>query len=151
VTVANQEYDNSKAKARQEFRQSYIDALTNKAQAYNYNQLYPDWAMDPGRAGMLTGKPSRDIDPREYKPESEIENITNWMKQRPPYINEDDWLDQYNISRNPNYTSRSKNKGTSTTDANINPNYTNQPYYPDANNPYYPPVMSYPRTGTIKD
>lgn len=150
VTVANQEYDNSKNKARQELRQSYIDALTNKAQAYNYNQIYPDWAIDPRRAGMLNRKPSRDIDPRDYRPEDEVKNITDWMKQRPVYISEEDWLDQYNISRNPNYNPRSRNRNDGTTNPNTNPNYTNQPYYPDPNNPYYPPVMSYPGMNTTK-
>jgi len=52
-TIANQEFDNSKAKARQVLRQSYVNALTNRANTYNLNSLYPQYAVDPLSAGMI--------------------------------------------------------------------------------------------------
>jgi hypothetical protein len=53
TTVANQQYDNAKNQARQELRSSYIDAITNKEQAYAMNQLYPNYQIDPSRGGRL--------------------------------------------------------------------------------------------------
>jgi hypothetical protein len=52
-TIANQTFDNSKAMARQNLRQSYIDALTNKANTYNLNSMYPQYAIDPTTGGMI--------------------------------------------------------------------------------------------------
>lgn len=53
TTIANQQYDNAKNQARQELRQSYIDAITNKEQAYAMNQLYPNYQIDPSQGGRL--------------------------------------------------------------------------------------------------
>lgn len=53
TTIANQQYDNAKNQARQELRQSYIDAITNKEQAYALNQLYPNYQIDPSQGGRL--------------------------------------------------------------------------------------------------
>lgn len=53
TTIANQQYDNAKNQARQELRQSYIDAITNKEQAYAMNQLYPNYQIDPTQGGRL--------------------------------------------------------------------------------------------------
>ena len=51
VTAVNQEFDNSKNKARQQMRQSYIDAVTNAAQGETLNWLYPNFAVDRGSGG----------------------------------------------------------------------------------------------------
>lgn len=53
TTIANQQYDNAKNQARQELRSSYIDAITNKEQAYALNQLYPNYQIDPSKGGRL--------------------------------------------------------------------------------------------------
>jgi hypothetical protein len=53
TTIANQQYDNAKNQARQELRSSYIDAITNKEQAYALNQLYPNYQIDPSQGGRL--------------------------------------------------------------------------------------------------
>ena len=52
-TIANQTFDNSKAMARQNLRQSYIDALTNRANTYNLNSMFPQYAVDPTTGGMI--------------------------------------------------------------------------------------------------
>lgn len=113
VTVANQEFDNAKNKARQELRQSFIDAITNRAQAFNYNQLYPDWKIDPNVGGMIQRGPYRDIDPSEYKPQDEIGNINQWMNRKPADISSEDWLDQYNAIQG---YSRKNSSGTAKSD-----------------------------------
>ena len=56
-TVANQQFDNSKAKARENIRQSYMDAITNRANTANLNTLYPQYSVDPSTGGFAYFKP----------------------------------------------------------------------------------------------
>lgn len=112
VTIANQQFDNAKNQARQQIRQSYIDAITNRADAYNYNQIYPDWAIDPMSGGMLRQKPPRDIDPNEYRQSDYATEINKWMERRPRDVSETDWLDQYNIMNGYQSYGTSKQKRT---------------------------------------
>ena len=53
TTLANQNFDNAKNMARQELRQSYIDAVTNRAQTQTLNTLYPHYQVDPRTGGFL--------------------------------------------------------------------------------------------------
>lgn len=57
LTVANQQYDNSKTAAKQKMRQSYINAITNSRQTAAMNTLYPNFALDAPSGGlpMFTG------------------------------------------------------------------------------------------------
>lgn len=59
-TVLNQQFDNAKNQARQNIRQSYIDAITNRANTANLNTLYPQYAVDPSTGGLInfTGDPT---------------------------------------------------------------------------------------------
>ena len=57
-TIANQQFDNSKAKARENLRSSYIDAITNRANTANLNSLYPEYAVDPSRGGFIHFNPN---------------------------------------------------------------------------------------------
>jgi len=57
-TIANQQFDNSKAQARQNIRQSYMDAITNRANTANLNTLYPQYAVDPSSGGFAYFKPN---------------------------------------------------------------------------------------------
>ena len=59
-TIANQQFDNSKALARQNIRQGYIDAITNAVNAANLNLVYDQYKTDPRRGGLVSftnGKP----------------------------------------------------------------------------------------------
>jgi len=63
TTIANQQYDNSKNLGRQNLRQSYIDAITNKKMAQAMNTLYPQYETRPGVGGGLyftDGRPLTD-------------------------------------------------------------------------------------------
>lgn len=62
-TIANQQFDNSKNKARQNIRQSYIDAITNRANTANLNSIYPQYAVDPSSGGFSYFKNPREVDP----------------------------------------------------------------------------------------
>lgn len=57
-TIANQQFDNSKAKARENLRSSYIDAITNRANTANLNSLYPEYNVDPSRGGFINFNPN---------------------------------------------------------------------------------------------
>ena len=65
TTIANQQYDNAKNQARQELRSSYIDAITNKEQAYALNQLYPNYQIDPSKGGRLYFNAGDELKPNE--------------------------------------------------------------------------------------
>jgi hypothetical protein len=61
TTVANQQFENSKNQARQQYVQSYTNAITNAAKAQGLNTLYPQYRVDPSTGGMIfptgVGKP----------------------------------------------------------------------------------------------
>ena len=57
-TIANQQFDNSKALARQKLRQSYIDAITNRAKTQAMNTLYPNYFTDPSSGGFVLPNPN---------------------------------------------------------------------------------------------
>jgi len=52
TTIANQQFDNAKNMARQELRSSYIDAVTNRANAQVLNTQYLHNQNDPNTGGM---------------------------------------------------------------------------------------------------
>lgn len=52
-TIANQQFDNAKNMARQNLRQSYIDAITNRAKTQALNTLYPNYYTDPSTGGFV--------------------------------------------------------------------------------------------------
>lgn len=62
-TIANQQFDNSKNMARQNLRQSYIDAVTNKNYTANLNDLYPQYNIDPLSGGRIRFTNGQPLDP----------------------------------------------------------------------------------------
>ena len=74
TTVANQNYDNAKLKARRELRQNYIQGLTNKAQAQAMNTMYPDYFVDPSTGGYVFYKPGA----RTMEPSSADTDSSYW-------------------------------------------------------------------------
>lgn len=62
-TTVNQQFDNSKALARQKLRQSYIDAITNKAKTQALNTLYPNFYTDGSSGGYVYADPNYDPNP----------------------------------------------------------------------------------------
>lgn len=67
TTIANQQYDNAKAQARQELRSSYIDAITNREQAYALNQLYPNYQISPSKGGRLYFNKGEEMNPADIQ------------------------------------------------------------------------------------
>lgn len=64
-TVLNQQFNNSKAMARQNLRQSYMDAITNRAKAQALNTMYPNYYTDPSTGGMVLFHPDYTLNPTE--------------------------------------------------------------------------------------
>jgi len=62
-TIANQQFDNAKNMARQNLRQSYIDAVTNKNNTANLNDLYDQYKIDPSTGGRIRWTNGRPIKP----------------------------------------------------------------------------------------
>ena len=81
TTAANQNFDNSKAQARQELRQSYMDAMTNKAKTQVLNTMYPNFQIDPttyGTLGFYKGTPQRG----QYMPDEADKQLAYYDKIR---------------------------------------------------------------------
>jgi len=93
-TIANQQFDNSKAQAREKLRNSYISGITNAANTQALNTLYPDYQVNPITGGTThsTGKPGllNPTSPTDY-----ASNIYSWMERKPAGLSEKAWLNQW--------------------------------------------------------
>ena len=58
-TIANQQFDNSKMAMRNQLRNYYTNAITNRAKTDALNQLYPQYAVSPATGGFLRFKQGR--------------------------------------------------------------------------------------------
>lgn len=57
-TVANQQYDNAKLAMRNNLRNQYTNAITNRWKTDAMNQMYPDYAVDPSVGGQMYHTPN---------------------------------------------------------------------------------------------
>ena len=60
-TIANQQFDNSKLALRNNFRNQYTNAITNRAKTDAMNQLYPQYAVSPGNGGFMHFTQGKDL------------------------------------------------------------------------------------------
>ena len=69
-TAVNQNFDNAKAKSRENLRKSYIEGITNSVDAYNVNQLSDQYKIDPTTGGHVRFKGNnqkiKPIKPMDY-------------------------------------------------------------------------------------
>jgi hypothetical protein len=78
--IANQQFDNAKAQAKQNLRQQYNTAVTNRWKTDAMNQLYPDYAVDPSAGGQMYFNPTPKT-PNPIKDEqSDIEYVQSLEK-----------------------------------------------------------------------
>jgi hypothetical protein len=82
--VLNQQFDNSKAQARQALRQSYIDAITNRANTANLNSLYPEYAVNPMDGGKVYFRP----DPNKIKATDRYDKYDDLWKKAGKYASD---------------------------------------------------------------
>jgi len=85
VTIANQQFDNAKNMARQELRKSYIDAITNKANAQVMNSLYPQYNISPITGGMMTFMGGKDLKPSFGQQQNVMDVASDYMSQYPGF------------------------------------------------------------------
>ncbi len=78
-TIVNQQFDNSKNMARQNLRQSYMDAVTNKNYTANLNDLYPQYNIDPSIGGRINFTHGRALNPE--MPEDKVAKINATANQ----------------------------------------------------------------------
>jgi hypothetical protein len=57
-TVANQQFDNAKLAMRNNLRNYYTNAITNKWQTDALNQMYPNYKVSPGVGGRMQFNPT---------------------------------------------------------------------------------------------
>ena len=62
-TAASDNFDIARKQATQNIRNSYIDAITNRANTANLNSLNPNFAVNPGNGGRMYFRPTGKIDP----------------------------------------------------------------------------------------
>jgi len=90
----NQNYDNAKRMARGNLRQSYIDAVTNRAQAQVLNDLYPNYQIDPATGGFMVFNRGTDMVPDENAGQTSMarqnaDAFYNWWKNDHPDLDAD--------------------------------------------------------------
>ena len=66
-TIANQQFDNSRMALRNQMRNHYTNAITNKTKTATLNQLYPQYSVDPSTGGMPGFKGGKPIKPEVTK------------------------------------------------------------------------------------
>lgn len=60
-TIANQQFANAKLAMRNNLRNQYTNAMTNRAKTDALNQLYPQYAVSPGTGGFMHYTQGRNI------------------------------------------------------------------------------------------
>jgi hypothetical protein len=64
-TAANDNFDIARKQATQNIRNSYIDAITNRANTANLNSINPNFSVNPGNGGMNNFNRTGEIPPTE--------------------------------------------------------------------------------------
>lgn len=82
-TIANQQFDNSKNMARQNLRQSYIDAITNRAKTQALNTLYPNFYTNPITGGFVQKTGYASINPTVPHDDADLVEAEKIVKRFP--------------------------------------------------------------------
>jgi hypothetical protein len=88
VTIANQMYDNEKNMAKQNMRNAFRDAITNRANAQVINSLYPQYHVDPISGGMMTFMGGKDLDKTATKEDNILKKMTQLRGDFPGWSDE---------------------------------------------------------------
>lgn len=88
-TILNQQFDNSKNMARQNLRQSYIDAVTNKNYTGNLNDLYEQYKIDPSVGGRIKWTHGRPITPDDTSKEDMFNKFSELRQKFPTTVSDE--------------------------------------------------------------
>lgn len=83
--IVNQQFDNAKAKARENLRQSYIDAITNRANAQVMNDMYPQYNISPISGGMMVFNGGRKLKPDYTQQQNLMDMASDYMRMYPGF------------------------------------------------------------------
>lgn len=81
-TIANQQFQNEKAMARQNLRNAWIQGWTNKGQTQTMNTLYDQYSVDP-TTGYTTFTGGRDIKPKQANQSSLMDKAAEYKRMNP--------------------------------------------------------------------
>lgn len=88
-TILNQQFDNSKNMARQNLRQSYIDAVTNKNYTGNLNDLYEQYKIDPSTGGRIRWTHGRPVTPEDTSKEDMFNKFSELRQKFPTTVSDE--------------------------------------------------------------
>lgn len=83
--LVNQQFDNAKAKGRENLRQSYMDAVSNRANAQVLNELYPQYNISPISGGMMVFNGGRKLNPEAPSQQNLMDVASDYMKMYPGF------------------------------------------------------------------
>jgi hypothetical protein len=78
--ATNQNFDAAKSQARDALVGAYVQGQTNRANTYNMNTLFPQFAVNAANAGMLYNKAGRDFKPSFNKPKTFSETYNELLE-----------------------------------------------------------------------
>ena len=81
--ATNQNFDAAKAQATDALVGAYVQGQTNRANTYNMNTLFPQFAVNPANAGMIYNKAGRDLKPSFNKPKTFTDTYNELMAANP--------------------------------------------------------------------
>jgi hypothetical protein len=82
--MTRQQFANAKTQAKDALVNTYTNGITNKANTYNLNQLYPQFAIDPMSGGQMYFKNPRDFFPKNESTVPDITSIYNKLLEENP-------------------------------------------------------------------
>lgn len=83
-TVANQQFDNAKLAMRNNLRNQYTNAITNRWKTDALNQMYPNYAVDPSVGGRMDFVPTEKQVTGQTSGGMTMQEAMDWCKQNNP-------------------------------------------------------------------
>lgn len=91
--ATRQNFDNAKRMAGDALFNTAVQAVTNRANTYNLNQMYPQYAINPGTGGTMYFHDGRDLKPGQA-PTPVSERYKQMVKDNPTLANNPEGLKQ---------------------------------------------------------
>ena len=83
-TVANQQFDNAKLAMRNNLRNYYTNAITNKEKTDALNQMYPNYAVSPAVGGRMNFVPTQKQVNGQSSGGMTMQEAMDWCKKNNP-------------------------------------------------------------------
>jgi len=83
-TVANQQFDNAKLAMRNNLRNQYTNAITNRWKTDALNQMYPNYQVSPGVGGRMYYQPTQKSTNPQGSGGMTMQEAMDWCKKNNP-------------------------------------------------------------------